>query len=457
MWFLLIIGAAGPPRQVAARAMEPLDIGTRREVFFDDTLIDGLAGGATRRLHAPTAGDVVLPLDRPWEGLCCGYPTVFRDGEVIRLYYRGLPDERGEEVTCYAESRDGVTFTRPELGLYEAAGTTANNVIWKREGSHNFAPFLDTNPAAPAEQRYKALGGAPLLAFVSPDGIHWSRLRDEPVITDGAFDSQNLAFWDPLRGEYVAYYRDFADGVRGLKVARSRDFVTWTAGEWLDFGETPAEHLYTNAVSPYYRAPHLYVGFPKRFLPTRQRIAAHGHVGLSDSVFMSSRDGLRWERWREAFIRPGPDADNWTERNLMVAPQPVDAGDGEMAVYWLEHYRHPDIRLRRGLLRVDGFVSVHAGGEPGELLTRPLVFAGGMLRLNFATSAAGWLRLELCDEAGEPLPGFGFEQFEPIFGDATDEAVGWRDAEVATLVGRPVRLRVALFDADLYAFRFADE
>lgn len=453
-----------PPLLLAAAlasepaAMPPLDLGNRLELFVDDALIAELTGGAERRLHHPEPREIALQLDRPWEGSVCAYPTVFVDGETVRLYYRGQPGEAGGEVTCTAESRDGGhTFTRPDLALFEVGGTLDNNVVWRGPGAHNFAPFRDANPAAPPDQRYKALGGAPALAFVSPDGLRWRRLQETPVLTDGAFDSQNLAFWDPLRGCYLAFYRDFRDGVRDIKVATSNDFATWTPGVYLDYGEAPAEHLYTNAVAPYFRAPHLLLGFPKRFLPERQRDPAHPVRGLSDGVLMASRDGRHWQRWQEAFLRPGPDPSNWTERNMIIAPQPVPAGPGELALYWIEHYRHDSIRVRRGVMRVDGFVSLHAGSVPGEVLTRPLVFAGKRLELNFATSAAGWLQVALCDADGRPLPGCGFDQFEPLYGDAVDEPVRWRDVDdLSAFAGRPVRLRFRLADADLYALRFAE-
>ena len=85
----------------------------------------------------------------------------------------------------------------------------------------------------------------------------------------------------------------------------STDFRHWTKPQLLDFGDAPLEHLYTNAVTPYYRAPHIYMGFPKRFVPDR-RMAGNMAGGVSDGVYMTSRDGLHFKRWGEAFVRPGP-------------------------------------------------------------------------------------------------------------------------------------------------------
>src|SRR5262249_36494154 len=143
-------------------------------------------------------------------------------------------------------------------------GSKANNIVWTGPGTENFAPFLDANPEVPRSQRYKALAGSRgLIAYVSGDAIHWSQLREQPVITDGAFDSQNLAFWDTHRKCYVAVYREFVQGIRSLKMATSKDFVHWSAGEVADYGTAPAEHLYTNATQPYFRAPQIYLAMPK--------------------------------------------------------------------------------------------------------------------------------------------------------------------------------------------------
>src|SRR5207248_8913511 len=129
-------------------------------------------------------------------------------------YYRGWKStgpksEDGLQFACYAESTDGGrTFTKPKLGLFEVDGSKENNIVWGHP-SHNFAAFKDARPGVPADEQYKALQsansaglGKGLAAFYSADGIHWRVAVDRPVLTKGAFDSQNLAFWDPNFQEY---------------------------------------------------------------------------------------------------------------------------------------------------------------------------------------------------------------------------------------------------------------
>jgi hypothetical protein len=73
-------------------AAEPINVGSRLELFVDDALIESLSG-AERRLHHPVPADVALTLDRPWEGGWSTEFTVFRDNDLYRLYYRGSKED----------------------------------------------------------------------------------------------------------------------------------------------------------------------------------------------------------------------------------------------------------------------------------------------------------------------------------------------------------------------------
>ncbi len=107
------------------------------------------------------------------------------------------------------------------------------------------------------------------------------------------------------------------------------------------------------------------------------------------------------------------------------------------------------------MLRTDGFASVSAPWAGGELLTRPLIFSGNELALNFRTGAPGFVRVEIQDEAGVAIPGYTLDACPEIIGDEIARVVVWKQhADVGALSGRPVRLRFAMKDADLYSFRF---
>ena len=444
-----------------------LNIGSRLELFVDGYLIERL-DGVSLRLHEPEAREVVFEFNAPWEGRGSAYATVFEDEGRYRMYYRGsgdVPDGTAGERACMAESDDGVVWTRPELGLFEYRGSNANNIIWTESpNTHNFAPFRDTNPACPSHERYKALAyGAlskedrALAGFVSSDGARWKKMvGGERLITEGAFDSLNIAFWDEVAGCYVCYLRDFTEGVRAIRRSVSEDFRTWSKPEWFQYGDAPLEQFYTNAVIPYPRAPHIYLSFPKRFVPKRHLVKEHNHPGVSDGVFMSSRDGVHWDRtFLEAFVRPGRDRNNWTQRSNMAAWGILRTSEDELSMYYSEHYHHLTNRLRRRTLRLDGFVSVHADGKGGDLITRPLIFEGSELVLNVATSAAGSVAVEIQDEGSRALPGYALSECSEFYGDEIEYVVRWaRGPEVSGLIGRPVRLRFSMRDADLYSIRF---
>jgi len=443
----------------AASAGEPavsIDIGSRRELFVDRFLIESLSG-VELRLHEP---QLAPPMAEPADDM--EYGTVIKDGDVFRLYTRAGRGARFDgdtsEVTRYCESRDGIHWTRPALGLHEIEGSRDNNVILHEKSvCHNFSPFLDTRPGVPADQRFKALAGVlyrnpggGLVAFTSGDGIHWRKLQDAPVMTKGAFDSQNVAFWSEAEQKYVAYVRTFTagvstatewrlDGLRSVSRATSEDFLHWTDPVPLN-PNFPGEHIYTTLTHPYFRAPHIYVALPTRFHPDRG--------SSTDIMFMTARGDRPFDRtFREAFIRPGLDPARWGNRSNYAALNVVPTGPAEMSIYTTP--------FRRFTLRTDGFASARAAADPGELRTRPLVFAGDELSLNYSTSAGGSVRLEIQDAGGAPLPGFALDDCRPLVGDAIDQVVAWKSGRsVASLSGRPVRLRFALQEADVFALQF---
>ena len=341
---------------------------------------------------------------------------------------------------------------------------------------------MDTNPACTPDARYKAvgLGKGGLWAYKSADAIHWSPIQQRPIITKGAFDTQNIAFWDALRGEYRAYIRDCRQGRRDIRTATSKDFFHWTEPVWLRYPGAPEEQLYTNQIKPYYRAPHIFIGFPTRYiergwsdsmralpeLEHRQlRAKAHLRYGtaLTEALLMSSRDGLTFMRWGEAFLRPGlRNKDNWSYGDNYIAWHVVetkshmpDAPD-ELSLYATESYwTGNSSQLRRFTLRVDGFVSVEAPLAGGEVITKPLRFSGSKMLLNFSTSAAGGLRVEIQDGDGKPIPGFSLEDCPEVFGDSLERVVAWKQGpDVGRLARQTVRLRFVMKDADLYSFRF---
>lgn len=445
-----------------AQAAKPIHIGSRRELLVDEHLIERFDGAAKLKLHRPEPREVAITTDKPWEGNTCAYYTIFRDGDLYRMYYRGSHWDTKKkrathpEVTCYAESKDGIHWTKPNLGLFEFNGSKQNNIVWDGIGSHCFAVFKDSNPACQADAKYKAISrGRPqgkkgLYIFKSPDGIHWSLMHPEPVITNGAFDSQNLAFWDPQTKQYREYHRTFTGGVRAIMTGTSKDFIHWTKPVLLNYGDAPNQHLYTNAVQTYPRAPHILIGFPTRFLPKES--------SRVEPVFMSSRDGVTFRRWNNAVVpETAPKDRSGNRSNYMTWGMVTTPGnDRELSVYATEaYYTGPDSRVRRFTYRVDGFVSANAPTAGGSLTTKPIVFDGKSLTINFATAKGGSLRVGLLDADGKPIKGFSLDDCTPLVGDEITKTVTWKGGrDLAVLSGQAVRLQIKLQAADLYSLKF---
>ncbi len=452
-------------------AMEPVQLGSRRELFVDEHLIESKSG-VVLKMHKPQAQEVALVCDAPWEGNTSGYFTLLQDCDLFRCYYRGShhgepggrPSHSG--VTCYAESRDGITWTKPKLGLHEFERSKDNNITHMGDGCGTFAPFLDTNPNCPPASRFKALAtmgndverkkNPALQAYHSPDGLRWSLMREKPVITAGSFDSQNTAFYDAELGMYRAYWRYFTggytdqrgwkpSGVRAIRTAISKDFINWENPADLAYGkEAPTVQLYTNAVRPYARALHLLLGFPTRYQPKGSQV---------EPVLMTSRDGVNFKRWEEPLIPiTAPKDRDWNRSNYMtIGVLSLPGRPNELSVYATEaYYQGPGSRIRRFTFRVDGFVS--ASAEDGEIITKPLIFEGTKLALNLISE--GETRVEVQDEAGKAIPGFALDDCASIKGDLIDHIVSWKGGSLAALAGKTVRLRFELRRADLFAFQF---
>lgn len=432
---IMLIGA-----QAKEAGQSPLDVGSRLQLLLDQEVI-GSMRGVELRMHTP------VEQPRPKSYFSGNYATVIKDGDLYRAYYRGSdPSYKGKsfsghpgEITCYAESRDGIEWTLPKLGLFEVNGTRENNVILAHQPpfSTNLAPFLDTRPGVDPAERFKALAGHPgydrkvkavgLCAFVSADGIHWKRRDAHDVIPydpswSHAFDSQNVSFWSEVEGQYVCYFRTWspyrgsklsADAndeeeskeaghkgtLRSISRTTSPDFRHWSKPVAMH-PNLPGEHLYTSQTAPYFRAPHLYIALPTRYVAGRVGSdKAISMLGSTDILLMTTRAGSTvYDRpFTEAFIRPGLDAERWESRANYLAQNIVPTSDREISFY---HGKSG----HRYTLRTDGFVSARAGAKTGELLTRLLTFSGSELVLNQSTSAADYMRVEIQDASEPPFP-----------------------------------------------------
>jgi len=466
---------------------KPIELGTRRELFVDHFLIEKMENTGLK-LHPPRVANTAIRIDKPWEGAFNGGCCVIQDGGLFRMYYRGLKPN-GLVYLCYAESTDGIEWTKPNLRLFEVMGTRDNNVI--APDTPNYDLFLDTRPGIPDEERYKmtrySVAGkrlSPYFAgsgvkmvhlFTSGDGLRFEPAGDEPMLTcdwPNAFDSHNIFFWSEVEQQYVCYFR-YMDDYRTMGRITSPDLRIWADPESMTYGDTPREELYTNSTMPYPRAPHIYLALPARFMPGRRvvteaqlsdmNVATAGeHVyyeDCSEGVFMTTRAGTAvYDRtFMEGYVRPGIGPNNWVSRTNYPLHGVVQTGKDELSFYVSRHYAQPTWHIRRYVLRLDGFSSINASYAGGSWTSRVCTFSGSALEINYATGAAGHIRVGLQDHSGQPLIGYTLDDCDEIIGDETARLVTWRgQSGLVSINGEPVRLKFEMKDADVYGIRFKD-
>jgi hypothetical protein len=258
--------------------------------------------------------------------------------------------------------------------------------------------------------------------------------------------------------------------------ATSKDFLHWENVETMevihDGQPAPFEQFYTNQTSAYFRAPHIYISTPGRFMQGRQVMTEEQAKAAnidpqyfkettnecSDAVLLTSRGGNRYDRtFMEPFVRPGIGLKNWASRTNYPARNVVQTSDTEMSLYINANYGSPDNEVRRLTLRLDGFASLHAPYAGGTFVSKPLIFSGKKLSLNFSTSAAGGLKVQMEQIDGKPYPGFSMLDCREIIGDEIARDVVWYDGtDVSSLAGKIVRIRISMKDAELYSLKFGE-
>ena len=452
-----------------------------KQLFIDDYFIESITN-AHRVLNQPRKLTVdrplEIPLDRPWEAGQAQFAGINYDEHscAFRLYYRVWID--GRELLCALDSGDGTEWERPRLGLVDWNGDRDNNItncppgglsiLWDpHEQDEEFRwKRIDNKPtgAGPA--------GEPVWrAFHSRDGYDW---RPYPP---GAHSEQRMLFnfgspaesfggvIDP-QARYVYYSQRGSDRrTRVLGRRDSPDFLNWSGLRTVidqDLQDPPGTEFYaagfdmanrtdgglhvlmlhaflTDLSEPYAIAEADRYWGPGESGPTAIPARIDGFVDCQLAV---SRDTVAWKRYREVFIpRGAPGAWDW---GMLYADGPVLHDERLWFFYGAGNLTHNGRTARLGqppyatpkewgkgvaVLRPDGYVSVEADAyAPGMLTThRFRQEAGGSVRVNVDASA-GQLRYELLEDTGDPIPGYGAADCDPIDADTLDGALSWNGA-----------------------------
>lgn len=447
--------------------------------FIDDFAVEKMSG-LTRVLEQPVKQTKpVLVGETPWESNPYLFGTVLRDPATkkYRMWYmsynRGRPLVERTPV-LYAESKDGLAWTKPNLGIYNFAGSKENNIVLGSLGFHDlYSPsVLDDPDAVDPARRFKMIfwdktgkdtyrDGGMHVAF-SPDGISWTRYEKNPVLKAGR-NEQSISdvmdvVRDPLTGKFVVYAKGWnkdawkADGKENTEVSQriilrseSSDFINWSRPEPV------IRHARTEVDPQSYGMPvffqdGVFLGLLRSYkLPGNECI---------DIRLMSSRDGKSWAPVCEGqtFIGTGDGDDKWDDGMIFTAPPIVD-GDKVRIYYggWdgphESRYRHSAIGLAElSAGRLAGLSPEK--GKDGQLITQPFLVEGKQLALNIALKN-GSCRAALLDKSGRELSGFGLSDCEPLAGDGPAIPLRWKGG---ALPSGPVRLKVELGgQASLYA------
>jgi hypothetical protein len=455
---------------------EPVEIGTTPQYLFDRYVVDNhwavkYGSQTVRRVfHAPEkCGQNPLISG---EG---GYTCVLKDEEsgLFRMWYQTwtaspADGKTGRYAIAYAESKDGLSWVLPKLGLYEWKGSKQNNIVWTgvdgKRGSQVF--LLDLPEEARRGYRYVMLyggGGSHLIG--SHDGIHWDR-RSDTLVARMHSDTQNAIVFDPRRNEYVMFCRakhiyrtfegDILDTGASRRVARMASKELWTLWD-----AEPQNILIPDEVDEERGDFNFFYGMPTRYhagiywgflWPFRMNTAI-------DTELAWSRDGIQFDRLpsRPQLIERGPDG-AWDDGMAFGSPFWVEVGD-EWWIYYAgwdgphgSSERTPGIGLAK--LRKEGFLSMQGPPGGGVLCTRKILWPGGKLVVN-AAAREGELRVRISDEKRKVVPGFDYAECVPFQGDSVAHEVSWREGSLDSLQGKVIRLEIFLKNAEIYTFRAA--
>ena len=466
--------------------------------FFEDPPV-----GVRLRVQEARKSAVFFGREQPWEQHTLNKLTILRDGDRYRMWYAGrASDDRDEHFSCYAESEDGYHWVRPDLGLFEFSGSTANNIICREDDFGFQSVFID--PQAPADAHYKAVDASPRLfrngiqipasqqnrteireirdtmlldghspaeidaaaevrlslrGAISADGLHWTVL-DEPLFDAGKtmLDTQNIAAFDTDTGEYVAYLRGHVERQRCVRRTGGPKFGGWGEARMVlmaDADDPPSQDVYNSC---YCRAPGSgrRLMFPKMF---------HRLPATLDVQFASSRDGWNWIRPERRPIITR-DAEDGTYASISASPELVPLGDdwalGCLGVHhlhdWGGYPQHdPDGEYLWALWKPNRLVALEACDE-GRFTTVERVCSGKGLFINYRTEPGGWIRVALVEKPQTPpqpmpeLPGHSADECDVLSGDELCRQVTWKGSgDLSELKDREVSVRFQLAKAQLFA------
>lgn len=465
-WLCLALHAA-EPREAKASAIALTD---GPQLFIDDYLI-AASSGLRRTTHQPVR--VAQPVMRDERPLF--YMKVAHDADRgrFRMWYNRMDPVLGY---AYAESRDGITWERPDLGIVDLPGAQHQNALgtptkcfglFLFDEGHGYTPPAERFKMAYYRQKSTQLPATGMWVAFSADGLRFDDPIGRPVIAEyaegetGGISDIIEGLWDPRRREYLVICKRWEAGHPGkpanakegmrrvVGLTSSRDFRQWENPVTIlrPAPENGLEEFY--GCKPILRGD-LYLGFLRVLrddLPADKGGAVQG-IGWTELA--TSRDGRKWTRQPGKFLDRDPRTGEW-DHAMAWFGDCVTVGDKDYIYYggYSTGHKGGGRQLGLAILRRNGFVSRDADAGGGTLRTPRLALTGRTLTIN--ASIRGEIRLRLLDAAGRPLPGYDWADAEPLQGDSLAHRVRWRDRS-ALPADVAVSLEFSLRDAALYGF-----
>lgn len=462
--------AADPP------ASASVNIGSDPQLFLDDFAVARMEGlrravHVPARLPEPIIGGKERPLNFIRGGCFSG--AIFDDEKnLFRMWF-----DVGNHVWT-SESKDGLCWEKPTplwpFSREKKWGYGASVIDDRANEKDPVRRFKMAHWLRPLDEK-DVLQTGTCVAW-SPDGVQWTPYEGNPVMPmfpDGPGKSGPLAvgdhtdlFFDPIRRHYGICVRMSNQPEDRFQVGRltglivSKDFLHWEKPRRIFVpDEKDDRSLEFYGMGGVHIRGSLLIGFVRIL---RDDLKADDPpdppkaFGIGYTVLASSRDGFTWQRLREPFLDRSSAKGAFDHAHAWAfGAVPVSK---EAFIYYAGYdCGHKCGKRQIGLARMrrDGYVSLDAGPEGGWLQTPPLLFQGNRLTLNTETAEGGSIRAEIQDADGKPLPRFSSDDCPPLAGSDTDRTVHWNGgSDVSSLAGKPVRLKIAMRSAKLFAFQF---
>lgn len=435
--------------------------------LFLDAMVTEESHGLTRVFHSAEkhAGNPIITGDRSWEGWGPYlYGTVMQDGGKLKMWYSCIGGDNG--YTCYAESKDGITWAKPNLGIIDSKGSTANNIV----GTMGLPSVMKIGDKRWAMYSWGGGDRGPQVMF-SEDGLRWTGAKTK------LFSSSDVVnfFYDPYRERYVSTYKIANRRHRATGLAVSSDGLEWTKPvEGPVFGaddlDPDASQVYGMPVFPYQG---MYIGLPwiyhARWMkygaydsPNKMYEAQKGSPCTVDVQFAWSWNLIQWTRPpdRKPFIALGERLE-WDWGMIYTARAPIVVGDKLYFYYGgcdnIHDVEPVHCAIGLATLRLDGFCSMHAGTKEGWLISRREVFRMPRVTINALTGPTGYVVAELLDRNNSVIPGFSRMDCIPFKGDSVRGVIEWKTQSFPKkLIDADKKVRFFLKSADLYSYLPSD-